>query len=99
MGDFADDLMMRGLEEELQWEYHDTHYNGLHYKLLLMNYLKGELPWCKKDGNHTLIQDMEDSHLLNSIRWIDNNHSDRTCMIELKNILLIEKQKRYEKRK
>lgn len=94
MGDFADDLMMRGLEEELKWEYHDTHYNGLHYKLLLMNYLKGELLWGKKDGNHILIQDMADDHLLNSIHWIDKNHSDRTCMIEMKNILLIEKYNR-----
>jgi hypothetical protein len=23
MGDFADDLMIRGLEEELRWEQHD----------------------------------------------------------------------------
>ena len=95
MGDFADDLMMRGLEEELRWEYHDTHYNGIHYKSLLMNYLKGELLWCTKDGNHILIQDMEDSHLLNSIRWIEKMDMQRpTCMHEMRNILLIEKHNR-----
>lgn len=94
MGDFADDLMMRGLEEELRWEYHDTHYNGIHYQSLLTKYLKGELLWGKKDGNHILIQDMADDHLLNSIHWIEKNHSDRTCMVEMKNILLIEKYNR-----
>ena len=94
MGDFLDDLMMRGLEAELRWEHHDTHYNNIHYKSLLKEYLKGKLLWCKKDGNHILIQDIDDDHLLNSIHWIDKNHSDRTCMVEIKNILLIEKYNR-----
>jgi uncharacterized protein YlbG (UPF0298 family) len=72
----------------------DTHYGDIHYKSLLMNYLKGDLLWCKKDGSHILIQDMEDSHLINSISWIEKNNLDRTCMVEMREILLIEKQKR-----
>jgi hypothetical protein len=94
MGDFADDLMMRGLEEELRWEYHDTHYNDIHYKNLLREYLKGMLYWRKKDKNNILIQDMEDSHLLNSIRWIENRDIEVTCMNEMREILLMEKHKR-----
>ena len=94
MGDFADDLMMRGLEAELRWEHHDTHYNNIHYKSLLKEYLKGKLLWCKKDGNNILIQNMTDSHLINSIKWINENHLERTCMNTMKDILLIEKYKR-----
>jgi hypothetical protein len=94
MGDFADDLMHRSIDAAIQWEYYDTHYNDIHYKLLLKEYLKGLLLWGKKDGNHILIQNMADDHLLNSIHWIDKNHLDRTCMVEMKDILLIEKHKR-----
>lgn len=94
MGDMADDLMFRGLVEDLKLEHYDLHYSGIHYKSLLKEYLKGTLFWGKKDGNHILIQNMSDSHLLNSINWIGKNHPNRTCMIELKDILLIEKQKR-----
>ena len=94
MGDFADDLMMRGLEAELRWEHHDTHYNNIHYKSLLKEYLKGKLLWCKKDGNNILIQNMTDSHLINSIKWINENHLERTCMNTMEDILLIEKYKR-----
>jgi hypothetical protein len=95
MGDFSDDLMMRGLDAELRWEYHDTHYNDIHYKSLLKEYLKGNLLWCKKDGNNVLIQDMDNSHLLNSINWIDAlGNRCTTSMAEMQQILLIEKHKR-----
>ena len=95
MGDFADDLMMRGLEAELRWEHHDTHYNDIHYKSLLKEYLKGNLLWCKKDGNNVLVHKMSDSHLLNSINWIDKLGSNQTTsLLEMKDILLIEKNKR-----
>jgi len=95
MGEMADYYADLAIEAEYHWEYKDTHYNGIHYKSLLMNYLKGELLWCTKDGNHILIQDMEDSHLLNSIRWIEKMDMQRpTCMHEMRNILLIEKHNR-----
>lgn len=95
MGDFSDDLMMRGLEAELKWEHHDTHYNNIHYKSLLKEYLNGNLLWCRKDGNNVLIQDMDDLHLENSIYWIDKmGRNQTTSILEMKDILLIEKNKR-----
>jgi hypothetical protein len=95
MGDFADDLMMRGLEAELRWEHHDTHYNDIHYKLLLKEYLKGTLLWCRKDGNNVLVREMSNSHLLNSINWIDKLGSNQTsALLEMKEVLLIEKNRR-----
>jgi hypothetical protein len=99
MGEMADYYADLAIEAEYHWEYKDTHYGDIHYKNLLREYLKGMLYWRKKDGNHILIQDMEDSHLLNSISWIEKNNLDHTCMVEMREILLIEKQKRYEKRK
>jgi hypothetical protein len=95
MGDFADDLMMRGLDAELRWEHHNTHYNGIHYTALLREYFKGELFWCRKDGNNVLIQNMTDSHLQNSIYWIDKmGRNQTTSILEMKDILLIEQNKR-----
>jgi hypothetical protein len=95
MGDFADDLMMRGLDAELRWEHHNNHYNNIHHTCLLKEYLKGKLLWCKKDGNNVLIQDMTDLHLENSIYWIDKMEKyQTTAIIEMKDILLIEKNKR-----
>jgi hypothetical protein len=94
MGEMAEYYEDMAIAQEMAWEYHDKHYNNIHYKSFLKFYMKGELFWCKKDGNHVLIQNMEDSHLLNSIRWIEKNHLGRTCMVELKDILLIEKHKR-----
>lgn len=95
MGDFSDDLMMRGLDAELRWEHHDTHYNNIHYESLLKEYLKGNLLWCRKDGNNVLIQEMDDSHLLNSINWIGNmGRNQTTSILEMKDILLIEQNKR-----
>ena len=95
MGDFADDLMMRGLDAELRWEHHNDHYNNIHYTCLLKEYLKGKLLWCRKDGNNVLIQDMDDLHLENSIHWIDKMEKyQTTSILEMKDILLIEKNKR-----
>jgi hypothetical protein len=95
MGDFADDLMFKELETELRWEHHNTHYNGIHYTALLREYFKGELLWCKKDGNNVLIQDMDNSHLHNSISWIEKLGSEcAESLLEMKTILLIEKNKR-----
>lgn len=95
MGDFADDLMMRGLDAELRWEHHNDHYNDIHYTCLLKEYLKGKLLWCKKDGDNVFIQDMTDSHLQNSIHWIDKmGRNQTTSILEMKDILLIEKNKR-----
>ncbi len=95
MGDFADDLMFKRLEAELRWEHHNTHYNGIHYTALLREYFKGELLWCRKDGNNVLIQDMTDSHLQNSISWIEKLGPEcAESLLEMKTILLIEKNKR-----
>jgi hypothetical protein len=95
MGDFADDLMFKGLEAELRWEHHNTHYNDIHYTCLLKKYLKGDLLWCKKDGDNVLIQNMTDSHLQNSIYWIDKmGRNQTTSILEMKDILLIEQNKR-----
>ena len=95
MGDFADDLMMRGLDAELRWEHHNNHYNDIHYTCLLKEYLKGKLLWCKKDGDNVFIQDMTDSHLQNSISWIEKLRPEcAESLLEMKTILLIEKNKR-----
>lgn len=95
MGDFADDLMFKGLDAELRWEHHNDHYNNIHYTCLLKEYLKGKLLWCRKDGNNVLIQDMDDLHLENSIHWIDKMEKyQTTSILEMKDILLIEKNKR-----
>jgi hypothetical protein len=41
------------------------------------------------------IQDMTDSHLQNSIHWIDKmGRNQTTSILEMKDILLIEKNKR-----
>ena len=95
MGDFADDLMFKGLDAELRWEHHNSHYNNIHYTALLREYFKGDLLWCKKDGNNVLIQDMTDSHLQNSISWIEKLGNECTeSLLEMKTILIIEKNKR-----
>lgn len=90
----ADDLEHHYYKELAHWEYDDTYYNDIHYSDFLKKYLQGKLKWCKKDGTKIPIQKMDDSHLLNSIKWIDNHHSKSTCMLELKEILLIEKYNR-----
>jgi hypothetical protein len=94
MGEMADYYADLAIEAEYQREYMDTHYGDIHYKNLLREYLKGMLYWRKKDKNNILIQDMEDSHLLNSIRWIENRDIEVTCMNEMREILLMEKHKR-----
>jgi len=94
MGEMADYYADLAIEAEYHWEYKDSHYGDIHYKNLLREYLKGMLYWRKKDKNNILIQDMEDSHLLNSIRWIEKQHIEVTCMNEMREILLMEKHKR-----
>ena len=94
MGEMADYYADLAMEAEYHWEYKDTHYGDIHYKNLLREYMKGMLYWRKKDKNNILIQDMEDSHLLNSIRWIENQQIEVTCMNEMREILLMEKHKR-----
>ena len=95
MGEMAEYYEDMAIAQEISWEYNDTHYNDIHYESLLKIYLKGELLWCKKDGKQILIQNMEDSHLLNSIRWIEKMGTRRpTCMHEMRDVLLIEKHKR-----
>jgi hypothetical protein len=95
MGEFTDDLMFEGLDAELKWEQYNSHYNNIHYTALLREYFKEDLLWCKKDGNNVLIQDMTDSHLQNSISWIEKLGNECTeSLLEMKTILIIEKNKR-----
>jgi len=91
MADYYADLAMSDMFDD---EHYDEFYNDVHYKDILNQYLKGKLHWVTKDNRQILIKDMTNSHLLNSIKWIDKNHSSRTVMQELKDILIIEKEKR-----
>lgn len=94
MGEMADYYADLAMQEDWDNKYYDEYYNDVHYDDILKEYLKGKLHWVTKDGQQILIKDMTDSHLLNSIKWIDKNHSDRTVMQELKDIFIMEKEKR-----
>lgn len=94
MGEMADYYADLAMSEDWQNEHYDEYYNDVYYKNILNQYLKGKLHWVTKDSQQILIKDMTDSHLLNSIKWIDKNHKNRTVMKELKDILNMEKEKR-----
>jgi hypothetical protein len=74
---------------EAEFEYRDEHYKDIHHKDLLVEYLKGSLVW--KD---TIIQNMDDSYLINTINWIDKKRNKSKVLRAFKNILLIEKYNR-----
>lgn len=94
MGEMADYYADLATSEDWQDEHYDEYYNDVYYEDILNQYLKGKLHWVTKDNQQILIKDMTDSHLLNSIKWIDKNHLNRTVMKELKDILNMEKEKR-----
>jgi hypothetical protein len=89
MGEMADYYADMAYAAEAEFEHRDEYYKGIHYKGLLVEYLKGNLAW--KD---TIIQDMDDSYLINAINWIDKKSSKSTILNEFKNMLLIEKYNR-----
>lgn len=94
MGDMADYYREQQFDFDIANQEYDEYYNNVHYKDILSEYLKNKLYWFSKDNQQILIKDMTDSHILNSIKWIDKHHSDRTVMQELKDILIMEKIKR-----
>jgi hypothetical protein len=89
MGEMADYYADMSYNAEEKFEYKDKYYKGIHHKDLLVEYLKGNLVW--KD---TIIQNMEDSYLINAINWIDKKKSISKILNAFKNILLIEKYNR-----
>lgn len=92
MGDMAEYYQDLEWESQFGDEQYDLHYNGIHYKNLLILYFQGNLFWETKKSEKIRIQDMDKKHLLNTIKFL--NKTDRTCMIEIRNILLIEKYNR-----
>jgi len=89
MGGMADYYADMAWEAEAYEDYKDEYYRGIHYKDLLIKYLKGELKWKEK-----VIQDMDDNYLLNAIKWINKKENVSTVLNKFKDILLIEKYNR-----
>jgi len=89
MGEMANDYAEMSYAVEAEFEYRDKYYKNIHHKDLLVEYLKGNLVW--KD---TIVQNMDDSYLINAINWIDKKRNKSKVLRAFKNILLIEKYNR-----
>jgi len=93
MGDIADYYADLAMQVEFELQQIDEYYNNIHFNDLLKEYVKGKLHWVTKDGQQILIKNMTDSHLLNSIKWL-NKIKQYTWVSEMKDILIMEKEKR-----
>lgn len=96
MGDMADDLIFRGLERELEYEHYIKHYDDIHYSKLFKMYQYQKLFWNIKDNKRILIQNMENSHLENTINFLKRKLpiDDTYWLEELINILELEMRNR-----
>ena len=65
MGDAADDLMFQGIKAEMNDEY----FNAVHYEDMDHLYETQRLKWMSKEGQETLVQDMDDLHIKNIINF------------------------------
>lgn len=72
-------------------EYEDEHYNDIHYKELFELYQLRKLHWITKAEEEVLIQDMTDSHLVNTIFWIEKQKEISTALSKMRDILQLEK--------
>lgn len=93
MGDIADYYADLAMQAEFEIQQIDEYYNNIHFNDLLKEYLKGKLHWVTKDNEQILIKNMTNSHLLNSIKYL-NKIKQHTWVSEMKDILNIEKEKR-----
>jgi hypothetical protein len=89
MGEMADYYADMSYAAGEEFEYRDKYYKDIHHKDFLVEYLKGNLVW-----KYTVIQNMEDSYLINAINWIDKQRNESKVLRAFKNILLIEKYNR-----
>ena len=96
MGDMADDLMFKDIEKELEYEHYIKYYDGIHYSKLFKMYQYHKLFWNTKDGKRILIQNMEISHLQNTINFLKRKLliDDTYWLEELIDILELEMRNR-----
>lgn len=77
MGDMADYYM-----EQYEEIYDDETFNDEYYRDIWTKYQKGKLFWTTKAGDSMLISNMEDSHLLNTIRHLEKKREGNLAIDE-----------------
>ena len=78
MGDMAEYY----IECEYDNYYDDETFNDEHYKDIWTKYQKGKLFWTTKAGDSILIEKMETSHLINTLKYFKKNEESNLALDE-----------------
>lgn len=92
MGDMADYYR----DISMEWEQNHSHeyYNGIHYRELLGEYLKGKLIWINKEGEEILVSDMKDGHIISAKNYLIRKNTHNLALLEWIDIFNMEIKKR-----
>jgi hypothetical protein len=92
MGDMAD--YYRDMSREWEELHSGDYYNGIHYKELLREYLKGKLMWVTKENEEILVGEMQNQHIINSRNYLIKKDSANQSLMEWIDIFNMEIKKR-----
>ena len=89
MADYHRDISM-----EWEQQHGGEYYNGIHYKELLREYLKGKLKWLNKETEELLVEDMTNQHIINSKDYLVKKNTNNQSLLEWIDIFNMEIKKR-----